>query len=839
MSSLVRYGPAIVKSRPRRWLEGIRSIWLGEKHLKDPELVKYLDGGNRTNAGIRVNEQNAFTFSAVFDAVNQISSDIGKLPLNLRKRRPSGGSDPYVDSPVYRLLKSEPNPEMGSMVFRRTLTAHALTWHGGFAEIERDGLGRPAALWPLNPAKVRPDRQQRGLVYLVKNEDGTEVMLDPQNVLHLTGLGFDPHVGYPVIQYSRQAIGLALAAEQFGSSFFSNGATFGGILTSDLNLNDEEIERVKALLETRHQGTDLAFRLAFIMGGFKYQKAGVDPQNAQMNELRSKQVEEVARFFNMPVHKLKDLDRATNNNIEQQDLEYYKGCLLNWITLWEEECNRKLINKAEFKQQFVKHNANAFLRGDTVSRTAFYSAMLDRGVYNADEVLELEDMNPQPDGQGKLYLVQGAMVPKDRLAKMVDAKIEASAQPKNPPQAPMPEPPPNDPNAGRMLQELIARTERAEAAVAGATAKAEAERDARVAAEASVTVTKEEREAAQTREQAAIAQVTLAQIALAEAQRNQAVATEQAEAEREARVTAEAAAATATSERDQAVAMIEQADEEARSAAQAAEAAAEALKTAQAELTSQARLAAERARSELTAAVEARAKAEADLAIKAEAEQAAMAARESALAEADALRSSAAELTAQLDEAAKSAESFKAQLASIQDKRNESETRANALQNARTEAEEALKAAKRAESDACGIVIAAHRSLIAHVMRGAIERETDRARRHQQTPDKLRSWMETWYDSHAELMTAALLPAVTVHLAWIRSPENPGDVVRQLVAAHVAESKRQLEAVLDGDAGDLARSLAQLLTRWENERVSVLADVLMQKEIEYVQKRAA
>ncbi len=828
--------------------DSVRSFWTGP--LTGNELDEYLRRGQQTVAGVPVSHANAFTFSAVFDAVNQISSDIAKLPLNLMKRRADGGSDLYTESKLYRILKYQPNQEMGSMVFRRALFAHALTWGNGFAEIERDGLGRPSALWLITPDRMTIERDGQGnLQYRVRNYSQSDTRCAPADILHIPGPSFDGTCGYDVINLARQAIGLALASERFGAAFFGNGATFGGILSTDLNLSEEEAKAMRAVVESIHQGPDRAHKLAVLWGGMKYTSTGVAPNAAQMNELRARQVEEVARFFNMPVHKLKNLDRATNNNIEQQSLEYYTGCLLNWVTLGEEEYNRKLISPLEAKQQFIKHNVNAFMRGDSIARAAFYSAMLDRGVFNADMVLELEDMNPQPNGQGKMFLVQGAMQPKDMIPKLLQSQIDKNTAP---PPAPPPPPaahgdtPPPDPAAARALELLSERADLAEAAALEARTAIQIERDARITAEATASLSAEDRTAAVAREQAAIEQAGALTLVASEAKRDLEIARQQFETERTAREAAQVEAEQArlaqveaeTIARAETEAATEARQREAEAVASVGAATDAAAQASEARMASEQLLASEQAarnaaevvaQGEITAAVERAIAAE-----SAATEQQARAAEE-----VQSLRETMAAIATERDQAVVVANLANRDMAITQTARTEAETRAAAHQQAASDAETALTAAKLADADASALIISAHRSLMVHVMRGAIERESDRAQRHQQTPDKLRAWMATWYDNHAELMTAALLPAVTVHLAWIRSTVAPGDVVRRLVAEHIEESKRQLDAVIDGDAGALARNLAQLLRRWETERVSIVADRLMQEEIDYVKRRVA
>lgn len=453
MSELVRIStkpsaPTFL-ARARATFMAVRAAWSGPYSLKDPALSKLFGAGYESSSGIVVTPENAYTFSAVFSAVLQISSDVAKLPLNLHKRRKEGGSDHYIDSKLYHLLKSEPNPESSSMMFRQTLTAHALTCHGGYAEIERDLHGRPAALWILTPDRVEPFRREQferatgrktlgPLEYRIDNDD--DQILPARDVIHVSGLGYDGITGYSVINKARQAIGLALAMEKFGGQYFGKGTVFGGWLETDADLDEDQKKDIKDNIEAFRKAQDSAWRILVTGTGHKFHQFASKPSESQMDESRTAQVLEVARFFRMPPVKLgvNTPGAVSYASSEQADLDYYKGPMLDWITREEQEFNRKLIPAPERRQQFIKHNASAFLRADTKGRTEFYGSMLDRGVFNADDVLELEDLNPQPGGVGKMYLVQGAQVPKDQLKAVIDAKIKKDSTPKPAPVAPAP-----------------------------------------------------------------------------------------------------------------------------------------------------------------------------------------------------------------------------------------------------------------------------------------------------------------------------------------------------------------------------------------------------------------
>lgn len=892
--------PAARPSLWRRVVTSMRSNWTGPLTLKSPELARLFSDGQKTVSGINVTEANALTFSAVFDAVNQISSDVAKLPLNLYKRRPDGGADLYTESKLYRVLKYEPNPEMGKMTFWRTILAHALTYGNGYAEIERTGSGGVSGFWIVTPDRVRPWRDRDGaLFYRVSDGSTGETVFAPKDMIHLPGPSFDGVAGYHVINLARQAIGLALAAEQFGASFFGNGSTFGGILTSDLIFTKDQAKDIRSVLEEIHQGPDRAHKLAVLWGGLKYNRLGVAPNEAQMNELRSRQVEEVARFFNIPVHKLKNLDRATNNNIEQQDLEYYKGPILNWTTLIEEELNRKAIPRPEWRQQYVRHNANAFLRGDIKSRYDALGIARDKGIINADEWRELEEMNPQPNGQGKVYLVQSAQIPVDLLPTLVESQIAKNIMKPDPP------PPPVQPDAS-------ARAEQAEAELAALRARLDDATRAREASEARADATSDEvatlrsieAERAQqvtafasvveslkvdilaAKEAEAVARAEAADAARLSAETDRAAVESRSVAEEalrtaadaEARVeeaerlrvaseasvqAAEARLADAESAREAALAEIALLEADALARVTAAEAAREEAQLAMAEAAHAAEAALAQAVAHETSAVTAGAG-------QAEAHQRA----EEALSRAEAAESDRLRLAADLEAAAAREqaardetdrlESERAALlaahdADVQaldvmreDRRTESleaessralaleaQARADAALQAAAEAQTALTEAKQAELDVSGALLAAHRSLVYDVIRRMIEREADRVRRNQATPDKLRTWMVDGYAAHAALMRQALAPVMAVRAAWMRAADSATVETDALVDAHVAESQRQIRAVLDGEAEDFGGTLSQVLHRWEQDRAAQIADRLMAEEVAYVRRRAA
>ena len=208
---------------------------------KDGWFRDFMVSGHQSMSGIRVTNDTALQISTVFDCINAISSDVAKIPLMILRRTTPVTKEERYDHPLYNIFNLTPNTEMTAMDFRQVLTAHCLGWGNGYAEIERDIYGFPIALWILRPDRTIPKRDTNSgkIIYEVMDDTGTKTTIPAKNVFHLKGLGFDGLVGYNVIRYARESLGLAIASERFGASFFGNGSTPGGVLEHPNNLSPE------------------------------------------------------------------------------------------------------------------------------------------------------------------------------------------------------------------------------------------------------------------------------------------------------------------------------------------------------------------------------------------------------------------------------------------------------------------------------------------------------------------------------------------------------------------------------------------------------------------------
>jgi HK97 family phage portal protein len=363
--------------------------WFGPYGSNDPALMA-LFGAKPTSSGVTVDETKALNSSVVWACVNLIAGTIGSLPLLHYRRLANGDRERFTDSRLYRVLHDTPNDETAAPVFWETQAQHLLLWGNSFAEIRRNARNEVSALYLIEPWRVQWFRSGAGeLRYRI---DG-ETVLTPDEVLHVPGLTPDGIWGYSPIQKAREALGLLLAAERFGGTFFGQGSSFGGILTHPGRLNEVAEKNLRTSLEQRAQGVDRAHNFIILQEGMTYEQLGVPPNDAQFLETRQFQVTEIARWFGVPPHMIGDVERSTSwgTGIEQQAIGFVKFCLRRWLVRFEKEIARKLISPLELNYQFVEFLVDGLERGDFASRVNGYVALKNAGLTTANRVATLEN----------------------------------------------------------------------------------------------------------------------------------------------------------------------------------------------------------------------------------------------------------------------------------------------------------------------------------------------------------------------------------------------------------------------------------------------------------------
>ena len=389
-----------------------------------------------SSAGKRVNERSAMQMTAVYSCVRILAEAVAGLPLHLYRYKEDGGKEKAIDHPLYLLLHDEPNPEMSSFVFRETLMTHLLLWGNAYAQIIRNGKGEVIALYPLMPDRMTVDRDRDGKLYYeytVSTDDaptvkGTVVRLKPSDVLHIPGLGFDGLVGYSPIAMAKNAIGMAIACEEYGAKFFANGAAPGGVLEHPGTIKDPQ--RVRESWQSTFGGSGNSNKIAVLEEGMKYTPIGISPEQAQFLETRKFQINEIARIFRVPPHMVGDLEKSSFSNIEQQSLEFVKYTLEPWLVRWEQSIQRTLFSPEEKKSYFAKFNVEGLLRGDYASRMTGYATARQNGWMSANDIRELENMDRIPAEEGgDLYLINGNMLPLGNAGAFADTQTGKEENP--------------------------------------------------------------------------------------------------------------------------------------------------------------------------------------------------------------------------------------------------------------------------------------------------------------------------------------------------------------------------------------------------------------------------
>lgn len=377
--------------------------------------------GTTTTAGVDVDQDAVLSSTALFAGIRFIAQTVGMVPIKVYQRRKEGvGKDPAYNHPAYWLLHDEPNEEQTPIEFWEMLLAFAILGGNGRAQIIRDGAGRPVEMWPLVPHRIKPARTSSGVLhYLVTFPGETKArVIAAEDIFDLRGFGVDGLLGFDIVDGMREAIGTMLATERFAAAFYGNGATPSGFLKHPNRLSPEAQKNIKDGWNGENRGPSKQQKIALLQEGMEFVQISTDPDKAQADVARRFSVTQAARILNLPPHILRDLDRSTNNNIEQQSLELVGYSLMPWMVRIAQQAMKKLFLPSQRSKYVVEHVVEQLLRGDIKARYEAYAVGRERGWLNANDIREKENMNPI-DG-GDEYLVQVNMIPQRLLANLYE-----------------------------------------------------------------------------------------------------------------------------------------------------------------------------------------------------------------------------------------------------------------------------------------------------------------------------------------------------------------------------------------------------------------------------------
>ena len=354
--------------------------------------ASWMFDGSASKTGIAITEDSAMRLSAVFGAVRVISETIASLPWMV-KQDFEGSTRNAASHPINQLIHS-PNGMMTDFNFRESCQAHLCLHGNAYIAIKRNEAGQPVSLIPVHPDRVKVKVYKDEKFYTI--DDGKETF-DDTEMIHIVGLSFDGIVGKSVIEAARESIGLGLAADQFGGSFFGNGANVNTVLTHPGRLSDDAYKRLMASWQRRYAGLDNAHKTAILEEGMNLTKVSISPSESQFLETRQFGVVDIARFFRIPLAYLGSLENSsTRANIEEQGIQFQRNTILPWVKRWEAEFNRKLFPNGN--EYYIRFNMDGLLRGDISSRYSSYATARQWGWLSVNDIRKFEGLDNIDNG---------------------------------------------------------------------------------------------------------------------------------------------------------------------------------------------------------------------------------------------------------------------------------------------------------------------------------------------------------------------------------------------------------------------------------------------------------
>ncbi len=362
------------------------------------DLARELRAGTRALTGHRITTDSAMRASAVFACVKVIAEDIAAMPLNVYEQLKPRGRQFAPEHPLYDVLQN-PNEWQTSMEYREMQQMFLLLRGNSYA-LKATVRGRVDELLPFHPDHVTPKLNQDGrLVYSVQRPlGGPPIVYAAKDIHHIRGLGANGYTGLSVIEYAKNAIGMADAQEGFGAEAFRDGGVNRVALKHPKELSVQAAERLRNSWIDIYGGPGRYAKPAILEEGLDVVKIGLTAAEMQFLDGRKFQLEDIARFFRVGPHKIGHLDRATNNNVEQMALDHVTSTLLPWCVRWEQRLKKDLMTAPGDKRFFVKHVIDAHLRGDPLKRFQTHQISLQNGIKSINEIREQEDLNPFEGG---------------------------------------------------------------------------------------------------------------------------------------------------------------------------------------------------------------------------------------------------------------------------------------------------------------------------------------------------------------------------------------------------------------------------------------------------------
>ena len=381
---------------------------------KDPAVAQLFGASGLSSSGVHINNQTALRLTAVYAAVTTLAETISMLPIGLF-RRGSSGIEELRDDPRHMLISDRPNSFQNSMEWRETTLLHHLITGHGVSRLVRDGAGNVREMVPLSPERLRIVRSDSGAPgYIFRPLTGADQVFLQSDVVDIRGPAWDSLCALNPIFQNSDSLGSVSAAESFAGGFFSRGARLSGFIEAERSMSPGAQKNLRDSIAEMITGLSNMHKIPILEEGVKFKSTQSNPEEAQLLDTRKWGITTIARMFRVPPSKLGDLEKATFNNIEQQNLSWAIDSLLPRIRRLENSLEQALLLPEERKTLFVKVDVNELLRGDVAARGQWYRTLWNIGALSANDIRRREG-ETSLGTVGDRTFVPRNMIPVDQL----------------------------------------------------------------------------------------------------------------------------------------------------------------------------------------------------------------------------------------------------------------------------------------------------------------------------------------------------------------------------------------------------------------------------------------
>ena len=406
----------------------IQNAWKAFKRQSTAIVQPWYNFFSPVSTDVEINEATVTGVAAFWAGVQLKANSFSTPRINILKEE-NGNLINQRDHRIYKLLNQRPNSMMTAFSFRSALSYNRDVHGNGFAVIVRDDNFNPIELIPVLPPLVEVRRVSNGIlgeiVYIVNPHDGGEtIVVGQDNMFHWLGLSNDGLVGISVLQRLAQVFGIAISGDRQQKTTFEKGSNISGLLSIESKLQKGDIERIRKAWNENYNGAEAKFGTAVLDNGAKFQPVALSPVDAQLLESRQFSANQMAQILNLPPTMIGILDRATDNNMEQQGIQFVRLSLNPEATKFEQEVWRKLLSERDKENHIVEFDFSDLERGDSEAVSSRLESRYKMGTMTRDEIRMFDKMNPLPDGKGESTYIQFNTTEDDINTQFYLTKIE-------------------------------------------------------------------------------------------------------------------------------------------------------------------------------------------------------------------------------------------------------------------------------------------------------------------------------------------------------------------------------------------------------------------------------